>query len=85
MNPEVANSPWAREVFRQRSNQRISEANAGVKQLASKHGAQFLDLNTGITDEKGNLKAEYTVEGMHMYADGYKPVLDALLPVLQSL
>lgn len=85
VNPEVANVPWAREVFRHRTNKRICEANEGVKQLAAKHGARFLDLNAGITDENGNLKAEYTMEGMHMYADGYKPVLDALLPVLKAL
>ena len=85
VNPEMAGETWAREVFRHRTNDRIRAASEGVKQLAEKHGVRFLDLNAGITDENGNLKAEYTIEGMHMYADGYKPVLDALLPVLNTL
>ena len=45
-------------------------------------GAAFLDLNGGIRDENGCLKAEYTIEGMHMYGDGYVPVLEKLLPWL---
>lgn len=85
INPEVANNPWMKQVLKYRTNERINAASEAVKLLAERHGARFLNLNAGITDEKGNLKAEYTIEGMHMYADGYKPVLDALLPVLKSL
>ena len=36
-------------------------------------------------DAEGNLKAEYTIEGMHMYANGYRPVMDALLPLLRKI
>ena len=32
-----------------------------------------------------SLKAEYTVEGMHMYGDGYARILDALLPYLPEV
>ena len=39
----------------------------------------------GITDAEGRLKAEYTVEGMHMYGDGYARILDALLPYLPEV
>ncbi len=85
VNPEAAGNPWMEQVFQYRTNERIRAASEGVKQLAQKHGAAFLDLNAGITDGNGNLKAEYTIEGMHMYANGYKPVLDALLPVLETL
>lgn len=85
VNPEATSIPVMKEVFRHRTNKRIQEASEAVKLLAQKHNAGFLDLNEGITDKKGNLKAEYTIEGMHMYADGYKHVLDALLPVLRSL
>lgn len=85
VNPEAADNPWMKQVFQHRTNERIRAASEGVKALAEKHNARFLDLNAGITDENGNLKAEYTIEGMHMYADGYKPVLDALLPTLKTL
>lgn len=84
VNPEAAD-PGMAQALRQRSNARIAQANLGVKELAEKLGASFLDVNGGITDSAGNMKAEYTVEGMHMYGDGYMQVLKALLPTLQKL
>ena len=85
VNPAVATIPHMQEIFRHRTNARIREASEGVQALAARYGARFLDCNAGLTDGDGNLKAEYTIEGMHMYANGYKPVLDALLPVLQEI
>lgn len=85
VNPAVATIPHMQEIFRHRTNARIREASEGVRALAARYGARFLDCNAGLTDGDGNLKAECSIEGMHMYANGYKPVLDALLPVLQEI
>ena len=82
VNPTVTTIPYMQQVFCYRTNDRIHEASSAVKALADQYGAQFLDCNRELFDAEGNLKAEYTVEGMHMYADGYKPVLDILLPTL---
>lgn len=85
VNEEVGKKdPHMGEVFRFRTNARIREANAAVEKLAEKLGAAFLNVNAPITDETGNLKAEYTIEGMHMYGDGYMAVLKALLPALKA-
>lgn len=85
VNPEVKTNPFTKEVFRYRTNERIRAANEGVQSLARAYNAAYLDLNKDIQDANGNLKAEFTVEGMHMYANGYKAVLDQLLPILQEL
>ena len=85
VNPEVETNPFIKEVFRHRTNERIRAANEGVQSLAKAYNATYLDLNKNIQDTNGNLKAEFTVEGMHMYANGYKAVLDQLLPILQEL
>ncbi len=85
VNPEVDTNPYIKEVFRHRTNERIRAANDGIRALAETYGAVYLDLNKGIQNVNGNLNAEYTVEGMHMYANGYKAVLDQLLPVLKEL
>ena len=82
VNPTVAEDPGLIECFRWRTNERIREASEGVQALARKYGAEFLDLNKDLYDAAGNLKAEYTIEGMHLYANGYRPVMDALLPLL---
>lgn len=77
--------PDMKQVLRYRTNARINAASAAVKELAEQFGAQFLDLNAPLRDENGELKEEFTIEGMHMYANGYKPILDQLLPVLSAL
>ena len=76
VNPEVGEQiPFMKELLKYRTNERIAEANAAVRKLAEEEGAAWVDCNAGITDEKGLLKAEYTIEGMHMYGNGYVPVL----------
>ena len=85
VNPEVETNPYTKEIFRHRTNDRIRAANEGVQSLAKAYNATYLDLNHNIRDTNGNLKAEFTVEGMHMYANGYKAVLDQLHPILQEL
>ena len=49
-----------------------------VKELAEKLGCRFIDVNDGLRDENGRLKKEYTIEGIHMYANGYRVVLENL-------
>lgn len=85
VNPDATDMPWAKGIFAHRTNERIRTANEALKQLAYNHSAEYLDLNADITDEKGQLKAEYTIEGMHMYANGYKVILDALRPTLRAI
>ena len=71
--------------FRFRTNDRVREANEALKDLASRFDTEYLDLNSGITDQEGELKEEYAVDGIHMYGDGYMEVFEQLLPVLQKL
>ena len=61
-----------------RTNENISIANEAVEKLAQKLGCHFINVNKGLTDEQGKLKKEYTIEGIHMYANGYQVVLDNL-------
>jgi len=86
VNPEVGRTdPFVWQALMHRTNERILEANRAAELLADRLGMHYIDLNAGITDEKGQMKAEYTIEGMHMYGDGYMQVLEALLPVLKSV
>ena len=49
-----------------------------MKKLAEKMGYHYIDVNSGLCDERGMLKKEFTVEGVHMYANGYQVVLENL-------
>ena len=83
--PIGLSDPFMGGAFKLRSNKRIREANQAVKALAEKTGGKYYEFNSGITDADGNQKAEYTIEGMHMYGDGYMAVLRQMLPVLKEL
>ncbi len=67
-------------MVKYRTNERIRTANEAVRALAEEMHAVFLDCNAGIIDETGAMKENYSVDGVHMYGDGYMHVLDCLLP-----
>ena len=61
-------------TLRIRTNERIREANAAVEALAAQRGHRYIDVNSPLTDDQGRLKAEYTIEGMHIYEEGYRAI-----------
>ena len=85
VNQDAAPDPNIREVFRCRTNARIQEANQEIRKLADKHHATFLNLNTGLMDNEGNLRRELTVDGVHMHVEAYQIVMDGLVAVLEKL
>ncbi len=83
VNPDAI-AEYMKEVLKFRTNELLRRANRRVAALAEKHGGRFINVNDPITDEEGRLKAEYTVEGMHITEDGYRAVLTRLLPYLKA-
>ena len=71
-------------LFGVRTNAAIAEANAAVAALAQEMGCEYIDVNHGLTDENGNLRAEYAIEGMHMWATAYVQVFRNMLPYLEQ-
>lgn len=60
--------------LRIRSNEKIARANECVKRLAERFGGKYIDVNAPLKDENGDLRAEFTIEGMHINEDGYRAV-----------
>ena len=79
VNPEAAPDENTREWLRIRTNEKIAAANKQVRKLAEKHGQRYIDLNAALTDGQGRLKAEYTIEGVHINHDGYRAIFDELM------
>ena len=73
---------WNAGAFVNRNNKNLTVANAAVKDLARQFGYQYIDVNSGLTDERGMLKKEFTIDGIHMYANGYRIVLENMKPYL---
>lgn len=65
-------------MFTTRTNETIKLANEQIKLLAEKYNYNFINVNEGLTDSDGNLKHEYAIDGVHMYANGYLVVLENL-------
>ena len=66
-----------------RNNATIDHYNDLAKALADKHHIEFINVNDGLSDQTGNLKAEYTEDGIHMIPDAYKVVLKNMMPYLE--
>lgn len=79
---KVPEGEWGKYMFVNRNNHNLPAANAAVKALAEQFGYQYIDVNDGLTDDRGMLKKEYTIEGIHMYANGYRVVLNNMKPYL---
>ena len=62
-----------------RTNEKIAAANGLVQQLAEKHGQTYIDVNAPLKDEHGRLKAEYTIEGMHIKPEGYRAIFPEIV------
>lgn len=82
MKDKLPQTEWADKMFVNRNNENLPIANAAVEMLADKMGYHFINVNEGLCDERGKLKKEFTVEGVHMYANGYRVVLENLKPYL---
>ena len=67
-----------------RNNEKINAANQAVQELAREKGVQYIDVNAPLKDEQGRLKAEYTIEGMHIKEEGYRAIYPAIKEYLVS-
>lgn len=63
-------------MFASRNNANIRIVNEEVKELVMKLALNFINVNEGLTDEEGNLIAEFTVEGVHMWPNAYSVILE---------
>ncbi|SEM16684.1 Lysophospholipase L1 [Butyrivibrio sp. ob235] len=56
--------------------ERLEKANSAVKELAEEFGYEYIDVNKGLTDETGQTREEFSVDGIHMWPDAYEIVFE---------
>ena len=71
-------------MFRYRTPAALRAANGRLAVLAREMGCGFLDLNGPLTDERGLLRREYSIEGVHLWGAAYEAVAEGLLPWLKE-
>ncbi len=79
---KIPEGDWGQTAFVNRNNETIGKVNLEIEQLAKRLGCHYINVNDGLTDERGKLKKEYTVEGIHMYANAYQQILQNMTPYL---
>ncbi|HUA90626.1 MAG TPA: GDSL-type esterase/lipase family protein [Steroidobacteraceae bacterium] len=65
-----------------RPRAKIEALNQELQQLARAHDAQYVDLYSRLVDDRGELPAALSSDGLHPNAAGYLRMTDELLPVL---
>ena len=65
-------------------NGRVRAVNAELVRRAEPCGYRYIDVHARLADEKGNLSADCTLEGLHLSARGYAVVADALRPYIEA-
>ena len=80
-----AAKPLLSNMLKLRTRENLKLANEAIEKLTREYGYEYIDVNAGLTDEEGFLKAEFTVEGVHMFADAYEIVYQNLLPYLDQI
>ena len=60
------------------TNERIKEFNTKLEKLCNDNNIIYIDVFNELTDEDGNLKEDYTVEGLHINDLGYFKVTNVL-------
>ena len=53
-------------------NANVVDFNGRLKKLAEEFGYDYLDIHALVADDKGELKAEYTGDGLHLNEAAYK-------------
>ena len=58
---------------------KILELNKQLRKLAKKTNSQYVDVFPRLTDDRGMLRKEYTVDGLHLTPNGYEVWTNKLL------
>ncbi|MEH2418755.1 SGNH/GDSL hydrolase family protein [Nostoc sp.] len=53
------------------ANSRIRELNEQLQRISTKKGVKYLDLYPLFTNKQGNLRREFTTDGLHLSPEGY--------------
>ena len=53
-------------------NANVLDVNRRLQKLAKEFGYDYVDLHSKMTDDKGELKKEFTADGLHLKDPGYK-------------
>ena len=72
-------------MVKNRTNEMIMEINNKYQEIAKKYNITYIDLYSKLIDDDGNLKLDYTKEGLHLNDNGYKVITRVIKNVFDKL
>ena len=78
------NSVIENNVVTNRTNKKVKELNKKLSNYCDKESCEYINLYDDLIDEEGNLKTEYTEDGLHLNSLGYVVITRELLPYLNE-
>jgi hypothetical protein len=70
--------------FTRKINPKIDELNAAYIKLAKEAQVQLLDFRSETRNEDGFLRDDFSRDGIHLTAEGYRVWRDAVMPLVQK-
>lgn len=67
-----------------RYNDRIQEINKLLKEKVEENNYTYIDMYSKLEDEDGNLKVDYTIDGLHMSDEGYEVITSEIKKIIES-
>lgn len=65
-------------------DQVIRDVNARLQDICKEQGVTYIDVYSHLVDEKGNLRADLTNDGLHLLGQGYLIWRDILQPYMKE-
>ena len=67
-----------------RTNEKIKALNKKISKYCNDETCKYINLYNDLLDEEGNLKEEYTEDGLHLNSLGYVVITRELLPYMNE-
>jgi lysophospholipase L1-like esterase len=77
---DVTNERYAKAQDR---NELIVELNSRIRELAAEVGVTYIDVHSALKDEAGNLRKEFSNDGLHLMGEGYMVWKEILKPFVK--
>lgn len=76
---------YSRFFVQNRKNANIIELNKMLINYCNENNLTYIDVYSNLIDNNGQLKVEYTIEGLHISYEGYEVITSILKPYVYNL
>ena len=68
----------------ERNNEDINFMNDGIKKICTEKEVAYMDIHKLLVDDEGNLKKDYTKDGLHVNDTAYEIITEEIMKVLKK-